>query len=77
MSTFTYRYKEIKTKRVKKYICDDGKKRQVTRVFSQTINPFNKNKDGTQKTSHQIMDEIEKEADLWMKSDNLEKCGKF
>lgn len=43
-----------------------GKKRQKTREFSQTINPFNKNPDGSIKSYDDIRREITKERDEWL-----------
>lgn len=45
-----------------------GKKRQQTRKFYQTINPFNKGRDGLPKTRQQIMQEITAERDEWLRS---------
>lgn len=69
--TTRYTFDEVSVKRTKRYTDEDGKKRQKTRKFSQTLNPFNKNKDGSIKTYDQIMKEITKEADAWMESDDL------
>lgn len=66
-----YTFDEISIKRTKRYTDADGKKRQKTRKFSQTLNPFNRNRDGSLKNYDQIMEEITKEADAWMESDEL------
>ena len=47
--------------------CPCGKRRVRKASFSQTINPFNKNPDGTIKTQAQIYPEIKAERDEWMK----------
>lgn len=44
----------------------NGKKKQKT--FSQTINPWNKKKDGTPKTRSEIFQELVKEAEVWAKT---------
>jgi hypothetical protein len=53
----------IKAKRVWR---ENGKRRQETREFWQTINPFNKNDDGTRKTREQIMAELHAERLAWL-----------
>lgn len=44
---------------------EDGKKRQQTRTFWQSVNPFNKNANGTVKTREQIMNELIEERRQW------------
>ena len=56
---------ELKAKRVWR---EGGKKRQETKVFMQTINPFNKNADGTVKTGVQILEELHVERRAWLDS---------
>lgn len=46
---------------------EDGKKRQKTKKFQQTLNPFNKNADGIPKTRQEILVELNAERDKWMK----------
>lgn len=49
-----------------RYWKENGKRRQETKKFSQTINPFNKNPDGSVKTRFQIQQELVNErADWW------------
>ena len=43
-----------------------GKRRQQTRKFYQTINPFNKGTDGLPKSREQIIQEITAERDEWL-----------
>lgn len=57
----SYTFDEVKVARTAK--TKDGKRRQ--RTFSQTINPFNKNKNGKVKTRGEIHLELHKEADAW------------
>lgn len=59
-------YFEQVTLKAKKTFLDNGKRRQQTHVFMQTINPYNKNADGSQKSRIQIMDELRKERDKWL-----------
>jgi hypothetical protein len=44
----------------------DGRRRQKTEKFYQTVNPFNKNKDGSLKTREQIYKEVCQERDKWL-----------
>lgn len=46
---------------------ENGKPRQKTRVFEQTINPFNKNADGSVKTYDDIMKENLQARQAWLK----------
>jgi hypothetical protein len=50
---------------------EDGKWRQETREFWQTINPFNRNDDGTPKDRLQILAELNAEAAVWMHAKEL------
>ena len=59
-------FQEVSIKATKKYIDVDGKKRQKTKKFYQTISPFNKNPDGTVKTKADIMEQILKEKEEWL-----------
>ena len=45
---------------------ENGKRRQTSRKFFQTINPFNTKPDGTLKTRSDIMAELEQQRDAWM-----------
>lgn len=65
--TITYTFREVKIKGVKKWKGEDGKRHTTTRTFSQTINPFNKNKEGKIKSRDEIMTEITAERDAWIK----------
>ena len=61
-------FQEIAVRGVKKFKDPGtGKQRQVTRKFCQTVNPFNKNADGTVKTPEQIRAEIIAQRDAWLK----------
>lgn len=66
-----YTFEEIATTRRKTWV-EDGKKRQKTRKFRQTVNPFNKTKDGEPKSRDQIFKEVHAEADAWVNSDERE-----
>lgn len=60
------KFTEISIKGKKSWIDESGKRRQKTKKFSQTINPFNRNDDGTVKTEKQIMSELVKMRNDWM-----------
>lgn len=42
-----------------------GKRWKKVKKFSQTVNPFNRNEDGSQKNREQIWAELRAEAKLW------------
>jgi hypothetical protein len=52
--------------KARKVWTEHGKRRQQTKEFMQTISPFNKNLDGTQKTREQIIDELNVERKAWL-----------
>lgn len=58
-------FQQIKVCGVRRWT-ENGKRRQETKVFMQTINPFNKNADGLVKTSAEIIDELRIERDKWL-----------
>jgi hypothetical protein len=57
----TYRWKE------------NGRVRQTTKKFYQTVSPFNKDGQGFEKTPEQIKREITRERDAWLIAQRLEK----
>lgn len=52
----TYRWKDPET----------GRTRQESKKFCQTLNPFNKNAQGQQKTINEIRVELMKDRDAWL-----------
>ncbi len=42
-----------------------GKRWTKTKKFRQTVNPFNKNEDGSRKSREEIWVELKSEADAW------------
>lgn len=46
---------------------ENGRRRQQTREFMQTLNPFNKDDDGNVKTRQQILVEINAARATWLK----------
>lgn len=62
----TYRFEEVTHRATKRVPCDGcGKTLSRTRTFMQTLNPFNKNIDGTVKTRQDIRDELRTQAAAW------------
>lgn len=59
-------YDSINHRAYKRFTCQVcHKPGRRAKVFSQTVNPFNKNADGTVKTVQQIVIELENEAARW------------
>ncbi len=59
-------FNEVCMKATKKWKDENGRVLQKTKKFYQTLNPFNKNKDGSLKTVEQIMVELRHERDKWL-----------
>lgn len=60
-------YQEIAIRAVKRWTDPvTGKRRQQTRKFYQTLNPFNKDAKGNVKTAEQIRKEIKDKRDAWL-----------
>lgn len=51
---------------------ENGKRRQQSREFYQTLNPFNKNAQGNPKTRKEILAELIAERDAWIKEPHEE-----
>lgn len=64
----TTRFEEIVVSATHRWIDKEtGRKRQKTKKFSQTINPWNKNEHGEVKTRSEIYAELEKEKAKWLR----------
>lgn len=62
----TYVFEQVKIIGSKSGICAVcGKRCTRSESFSQTINPFNKNPDGSQKNREQIKEQLRKELSEW------------
>jgi hypothetical protein len=59
-------FNEVKVKGTRRWTDANGKRRQETKAFMQTVNPFNKNADGSVKTYEQIKRELTAERDFWL-----------
>lgn len=57
----------VKERAKKSGVCSEcGKKRSRTKVFEQTLNPWNKSKDGNPKTPDEIRAELRAEVKTWL-----------
>lgn len=59
-------FPEIAVKATRRWVDADGKKRQQTRKFWQTQNPFNKHANGVPKTYEEILAAVKSERDAWL-----------
>lgn len=59
------RFSDIKLTAVKTYRCSCGKRCRRQKKFYQTLNPFNKNKDGSVKTERDIIREERAKIEVW------------
>lgn len=64
--TRTIHFEVVTVKATRRFKDADGKPRQQTKKFEQTINPWNTNKDGSAKTREQIVVELNKARDSWL-----------
>lgn len=65
-------FDEVSVIAVKKWIDETGRKRQKTKKFYQTLNPYNQNVHGVPKSRVEIMNEIMAERKSWLESDSKE-----
>lgn len=61
-------FAEVKLNAKKSYECACGRRVKRSKTFSQTLNPFNKTKDGQVKTREDIQRENATKAEMWRKS---------
>lgn len=61
------RFEVVQMKGTKRWKDASGRKRQETRTFMQTINPFNKNAAGRVKSHHEIWLELLEERGEWLR----------
>lgn len=72
-----YVYQEVSTKKIlKKECCKCGKKFQRSITHSNTINPFNRNPDGSIRTPLEVEQKVLKEHDILCKKfmESLQFC---
>ena len=58
-------FQKITERRTKRWVDANGKKRQKTVTFMKTVNPWNRNEDGTVRTPEEIRVLVRAEADAW------------
>lgn len=59
-------FDEISIRRTRTYVDPStGKRKQQSRKFWQTANPFNRNADGSVKSREEIMRELRRAANRW------------
>ena len=66
--TTRIQFEEVSVKATKRWKDSNGKQRQETRKFFQTVNPFNKDAGGLPKTREQILREVMQERDEWLQA---------
>lgn len=75
MRTVTQTFQKVFTRRTKTGTCPVcGKTSRRQREFVYTINPFNKNPDGTIKSYEQVREDVNREADAWKPDFTHMKC---
>lgn len=73
----TYRFSEVAHRATKRVPCEGcGKTLSRSRTFVQTLNPFNKNVDGTVKTRQEISEELRADAAAWKADQSGERHAK-
>jgi len=66
-------FEEVSLKATRRWV-EDGRKRQETRKFFQTINPFNLNASGFMKSREEIYAEISAKRDEWLQEAAIAKA---
>ena len=62
------KFQELQKNAIKSGVCSVcGKRATRSKTFYQTLNPWNKNEDGTVKDHGDIFHELKMEADEWLK----------
>jgi hypothetical protein len=71
----TTTYQRITARRERVGVCPVcGKRVRRAQTFGNTINPFNKNPDGTVRTAREVRANVERIADEWMPDFTHETC---
>jgi hypothetical protein len=65
-------YNELSVKATKTWTDANGKRHRKTKTFSQTVNPYNRDKNGTPKSRGQIYAELLKEREEWLDSEEAD-----
>lgn len=68
-------YEPVETHRRRSGVCTVcGRATQRSRTFTMTVNPFNKNPDGTVRSRMEVRQAVEAEADAWVPDFRHEAC---
>lgn len=65
------KFEEIRIRGMRRWKDENGRARQETKVFMQTLNPFNTNEDGSLKGREQIMVELRAERKAWLEASDV------
>ena len=66
MRSYTHTFRSVKMTRTASGPCPVcGKRVRRSRTFESTINPFNRNDDGTVKTAPEVREQVQAKADEW------------
>lgn len=72
----TNHFRPVKTRRVRTGSCPTcGRKVQRSKTFENTVNPFNRNDDGTVRTPEQVRAHVNDLADAWEPDFHHETCA--
>ncbi len=75
MLTIHETFESVKTSRSKNGKCSIcSKPMRCSKTFENTINPFNKNKDGSIRTYSEVLQNVERLADEWKPDFTHNKC---
>lgn len=75
MPTYTIHYDRVTTKRQHRGVCSEcGKTTTRSRTFEQTVNPFNRNDDGSVRTRREVWLAVNVKADEWVPDFTHERC---
>ena len=75
MRTVTHTFHEIVARRTKSGPCPVcGKRVRRSQTFSETVNPFNRNEDGTPKSPAEVRASVNRKADAWEPDFTHERC---
>jgi hypothetical protein len=68
-------FEQVKTTRTRKWR-ENGKWRKQTRTFMHTVNPFNKDEEGMPKSYTRVTQDVNAEADAWVREKSTPKTPK-
>ena len=75
MTTRTIRFRPIRTRRTRTGKCPVcGKSVSRTRTFEHTVNPFNRNSDGSIRNPMEVSERVHAETDAWEPDFTHAKC---